>query len=288
MSIKSLISLLLCLLAAKLTAQQDFRSEIKFLDHLGGLGQYQEAIRYSDQIFTRYQKQQQRDTLHFLKGRFSYEQKDIPTSINSFEQVSSASKDIWEISQFFVAFQQAYSGQYENAISTLSAISFADPVYQELQDFQLSAVHLLRRDFSAFNELSDRFSYEYYQLADYERDMIGISEELRAHNQKSPFVAGLLSALVPGAGRYYQGKIGQGTLALVGNGIFALQAYEGWRKDGSKSARFIIFGGLFSVFYVANIWGSVVSVRVNEVRFNENVDEAIFINMHLPVRLLFR
>lgn len=266
---------------------QNFNRDIEFLNHLGSIKAYEEAIHYADRILPTYQSTIRRDSVHFLKGKYYYEQKRIPKAISSFASVSSNSLALSESSEFYLAFLQAYQRDFEASLKQLASLAPERTLRLELKQFELASTHLLLRDLHKFDSLSATFSYDYYQLEDYERDMIGLSKALRKHKQKSPFVAGLLSAIVPGAGRYYQGKIGQGTIGLVSTGVFAMQALEAYHKDGVKSPRFVIFGGLLSAFYIANIWGSAVSVRVNEMRYNEDVDEAILVNMHLPIRLLF-
>ena len=85
----------------------------------------------------------------------------------------------------------------------------------------------------------------------------------------------------------YAGKVGQGIAGLLSTSLFGLQAYEAYRKDGLNSARFIIFGGLFSAFYVANIWGSVFTVKLRRDEFNNAVNKAILVDLHIPLRTIF-
>lgn len=288
MSIKNSISFLFLLVCFSGLAQTSFQREVNFLEHLESINAYHEATLYIDQIYPNYPLRGERDSLSFFQGKYAYEQKMIPASISHFRQVSSQSTDIWEISQFFVAFQLAYLHETDSSITLLEKLHFEDSVREELKMFELASDYLLKRDFEKFDASTEAFSYQYYHFSDYEKDMISLANDIRNRKRKSPFLAGLMSAIVPGAGKYYQGQIGQGTMALVGTGIFALQAWEGYRKDGPESARFIIFGSVFSVFYIANIWGSAVSVRINKARFNDSANEVIYVNMHLPIRLLFR
>jgi TM2 domain-containing membrane protein YozV len=96
-----------------------------------------------------------------------------------------------------------------------------------------------------------------------------------------------MSAIIPGSGKIYAGQLGQGIAAFLQNAIFGLQAYEGLQKDGIKSPRFIIYGGLFTLFYIGNVWGSALSVQIKRREFNEKVDEQIIFDMHIPLRTIF-
>ncbi|MXV76466.1 tetratricopeptide repeat protein [Candidatus Poribacteria bacterium] len=79
---------------------------------------------------------------------------------------------------------------------------------------------------------------------------------------RSPFLAGTLSAIVPGAGRLYTGRFGDVLNTLFTVGLTGWQAYDGFRRDGLSSAKGWTLGTLCGIFYVGNIYGSVISARV--------------------------
>jgi hypothetical protein len=92
---------------------------------------------------------------------------------------------------------------------------------------------------------------------------------------------------VPGLGKIYSGKKKQGIAAFLPVMSLALLTYEAYRMDGVKSARFIGFGALFGVFYIGNIWGSTLSVKIKQNEFNREYDNKILFDMHIPLRNLF-
>lgn len=288
MIIKRLSSFLLFVLVSFFSNGQKFHDEIRFLEHLEGLGAYNEALYYLDNLDRSRYNEQQVDSLFFIKGRYYYELKEVEKSISAFAQVGPSIKSLNEVSRIYVGFQLSYARRFTEARMQFHDFGTSDSLRASLVNFELAAISLLERDLDGYSYYATRYKDEFYVLSDYQKDMDGIYSELLDRNRKSPVVAGVLSAIVPGSGKLYNGQIGPGIMGLVSTGIFGLQAYEGYRKDGLKSARFIIFGSLFSTFYIANIWGSAVSVRVAEQRYNHTVDEAIFINMHLPIRLLYR
>ena len=79
---------------------------------------------------------------------------------------------------------------------------------------------------------------------------------------RSPFLAGTLSTIVPGAGRLYTGRLGDALNTLFTVGITGWQTYDGFRRDGISSVKGWTFGTLCGIFYVGNIYGSVISARV--------------------------
>ena len=80
--------------------------------------------------------------------------------------------------------------------------------------------------------------------------------------RRSPFLAGMFSGVVPGAGRLYTGRIGDALASLLTVGVTGWQAYDGFRRDGISSVKGWTFGTIGGVFYVGNIYGSVVAARV--------------------------
>ncbi len=80
-------------------------------------------------------------------------------------------------------------------------------------------------------------------------------------SKKCGMVAGLFSAVIPGSGKWYIQKKGQGFNMLLANLFLGAQAYESYRRAGLSSARFVVFGSVFSLFYLSNIAGSVWGVK---------------------------
>jgi len=103
---------------------------------------------------------------------------------------------------------------------------------------------------------------------------------------KSPALAGILSAIIPGSGKMYVGEWGDGVTALVVTSLFAFLAYDNFRAD--HTTRAWIFTGLGAFFYAGNIYGSIASAQIFnakiEFEFNEGLN--LFLkqnNYFLPV-----
>lgn len=83
---------------------------------------------------------------------------------------------------------------------------------------------------------------------------------------KSPALAGLLSAVIPGSGKMYVGEWGDGITALVVTSLFAFLAYDNFCAE--HTTRAWIFTGLGAFFYAGNIYGSIASAQI----FNAGID----------------
>lgn len=98
---------------------------------------------------------------------------------------------------------------------------------------------------------------------------------------RSPFLAGALSTILPGAGRLYTGfRIGDALTSLITVGFAGWQAYDGFRSDGLVSVKGWTFGTLCGIFYVGNVYGSVISARV----YNRHVEDEFLatVSIELP------
>ena len=98
--------------------------------------------------------------------------------------------------------------------------------------------------------------------------------------KRSPFFAGVLSTVIPGAGRLYTGRIGDALTSLITVGVAGWQTYDGFNRDGLSSVKGWTFGTIGTIFYVGNIYGSVISARV----YNRQIEDEFLttLSVELP------
>jgi len=89
-----------------------------------------------------------------------------------------------------------------------------------------------------------------------------LAEEGKNLPHKSKFLAGLMSAIIPGTGKIYARRTADGLFSLLTIGVTSWQAYDGFRKDRTHSVKGWIYGALSAFFYLGNIYGSVVAVNI--------------------------
>ena len=90
--------------------------------------------------------------------------------------------------------------------------------------------------------------------------------------QKSPAVAGVLSAVLPGAGQAYCGEYGRAAISFLLNGLFIWGMVESFRRDH------YVVGGILTVFelgwYSANLLNAVNSAeKYNRKKTQEYIDD---------------
>jgi TM2 domain-containing membrane protein YozV len=98
---------------------------------------------------------------------------------------------------------------------------------------------------------------------------------------KQPILSGVLSTIVPGSGKIYCSKTGDGLYSFILICSTGWQSISGFEKDGKKSVRGWLFGSLCSIFYLGNVYGSVISAQVYNSELENNLMKKIQIEIEL-------
>lgn len=102
-------------------------------------------------------------------------------------------------------------------------------------------------------------------------------------DRKNYIAAGLLSIVVPGAGKFYTGRYVDGMYSLLSVGLTGWQAYDGFSKDGTRSVKGWIYGVLCGGLYIGNIYGSLVSVNIYNTNLENELLKTIDISLNVPL-----
>jgi TM2 domain-containing membrane protein YozV len=229
------------------------------------------------------------DTVNYLKGMSYYLLKKVDTSAFYFGSVSQKS-NFYTASKFFESLNLSYSKKYNNALACFANFS-ADTVLKchQLINISLAGNYLLLRDYQRFDSTSSYFLFDNYNYSNEQHRLIDLKNKLITLKRKSPFLAGALSAVVPGLGKFYVGKKGAGLAALATNTALAAIVFESYyRTKNFKSPQFITFGTLFTFFYVGNIFGSVYSVKQQIKSINGKITNEILASIHIPILRFYK
>jgi thioredoxin-related protein len=159
--------------------------------------------------------------------------------------------------------------------SAFSYLSINKSLNSELkQNYQLAALLLQKKWDDSFNfalkypVTNERVNAQLHLLA----------FEAKRVKYKKTAVAAVMSAIVPGSGKFYTKNWKDGIIAMTFVGVNAWQAYRGFKKYGKKSAYGWIFAGLSAGFYFGNIYGSAKSAKkYNKKQENELYQKALHI-----------
>lgn len=283
------ITLIILCLFVEIVAysQSQQEKDLKFAQYLVNTRQSEDAIHFIKSLPRQSLSEDHQDTLHFLLGKSYYQLQDLTNSAFHFSKLNDPQHPLYVESRFFESFNYLHLEKTEEAISILNQLSPEPGVLNGLRNFEVAGAYLLKREYALFDTLARSFDQQYYQFSAQEKSLLEVRKDLAQHKRKSPLMAGIFSSIIPGSGKIYAGKTGQGIAGLLTTGILGLQALEGYRKDGADSARFLIFGSVFSIFYIGNIWGSVFTVKLTNDEFNEAVDHQILFDLHIPLRTVF-
>ncbi len=107
--------------------------------------------------------------------------------------------------------------------------------------------------------------------------------ELPDYKEISPWLAGAMSAVIPGSGKIYAGDLRSGVSTFLIVGALGAMAAESWAKLGVKDWRTITLSSLFGLFYTANIYGSALSVSVTKQTYEDAQKATLLFDLRIPL-----
>jgi TM2 domain-containing membrane protein YozV len=225
----------------------------KFADHLFCEGDYLRAIEQYDLI----NQKLDNDTIKF-KVMLGY------SELGFFLESNEIFREINDKSNFY---PDAYLLSFKNQLISEPGLINAQSIYSfnslQLKSFsKLTNISMLYED--KFNISRENF------ISPFDAEELNSVSTFYDYKveppYKSPALAGLLSAVIPGSGKMYVDEWGDGITALVVTSLFAFLAYDNFRAD--HTTRAWIFTGLGVFFYAGNIYGSIASAQI----FNARID----------------
>ncbi|MFC1733822.1 tol-pal system YbgF family protein [candidate division KSB1 bacterium] len=212
------------------------------------------------------------DSVNFLIGRSYFKLPEFDSAYAYFSLVKPM-HPYYKSSKFCLSWMDVRDGHYQKAYSTLIEIETNDIRKEETKWFGLTTASLLNRDFEKYAAFSSKIKFNI--LAQEFEKLEKNADDITHYKNRSPFLAGLYSSIIPGAGKVYVGKTMEGISSFLIVGALGIYTYESYRIGGIKNFKTIIFGSVFSVFYVGNIWGSVLSLKRKNDEFKYEMEQNI-------------
>jgi TM2 domain-containing membrane protein YozV len=225
------------------------KKDVSFASYLVGSEQFEDAIYFINSIGGNKNLAVYSDTLNYLKGWAFYNLKQLDSAAIFLLKVNNSSFT-GEKSHFFAAYNHIYLGERARAEEILQSMPLSDSLLIELRNLELGGVALLNRNFEEYKVVSTKFSHSRYSLTEAENSLDKLHTRFLSYRPKSIFLAGLMSSIIPGSGKMYSGKIGEGVSALLSNAILAGITVENYRKAGPKNFKTIFFGSLFFMLVI--------------------------------------
>jgi len=220
-------------------------------DYKRAIGQLKNALYFHD--FAGFNKA---DSINYLIGISYSKVADYGLSSRYLALISKQDSILYGKAVFQSGKNYFLINNFDSAI--LYCESFSDKLSSKKYSQNLTL--LLASSYLMLNktELASRVLYN----ADLSSSrLLKYSTEIENFKPKNPFLAGALSAIVPGSGKFYTKNIGHGLMALFLNGLLAYRTVIEYNRGGVSSTGFIIFGTIFLITYTANIIGSIFSAK---------------------------
>lgn len=266
-----------------------FSKELSFVSYLITNEQFSDASFLLNRLESQSKSasQEQHDSITYMRGWIYYFNREFTDAIGLLSQVSN-DYNIGIQARFYESICNVYLEEYDKARIQLDTIQLdSGSQLWELRMLQYASISLLTRDYEEFDSLSAFLSNRYFEFATEEKSMVTYHEELSTYKRKSPWIAGFLSALFPGIGKFYAGYRGTPFGTMYMTLPLAAVAIEAIIIAGLLSPQFLILGGLFGIFYIGNIWGSALSVYSIKKEIYDEIDRNILFDMHIPLRRVF-
>ena len=223
------------------------------------------------------------DTLDYLRAKILFTERKFGQASELFSKVPAASVFGPESFHYDIV-ALSNLGEYGRASELLSS----GGSYPELTSLQGAGLALLREDKDDWPRYSSGFTYSDHALAESERILSEIGASRFDSRGKHAGLAALASAVIPGAGKVYAGRLGEGVAAFLTVGSLGAITAENWKKHGLRDWRTIVAGSLCATFYLGNIYGSYMSVSIEKDERENAENMVILYHLHLPLRSVFR
>ena len=263
---------------------QGFDEEIGFALHLIDLGNPKESSLHLKNLRSNLSiSAAQGDTLDYLLGISLKEEN--PALALSYFGLATRTRAMAKLSATHASLLYADMRDYYQASKILTLVAGRETELDCLLQFEKSAVSLLVNGTEYKPPDPSQLCPDNLNLSQQYEVLNTNHQYLLKAKKKSPFVAGLLSAIVPGLGRAYAGKAKQGLGSFLPVVVLGALTYEGYANGGVTDARFIVFGSLFTIFELGNIWGSAMSVKLIQQEVNDQVHHQVTAAMAIPLEL---
>lgn len=224
------------------------------------------------------------DTLDFLKGWTLFTLKKLDEATQQFDKLRPGSP-FYDRALFYNVVSNANLGRLDRSRELLDM--YSGP-YCEVERLERAGIALLQGSPDTYLQAAEGFSYSDFNLSGSEQALDRIYADRYLGRGKSPAVAALASTFVPGLGKIYAGRIGEGVSSFLVVGSLAGITAENWVRKGAGDWRTILFGTLGAAFYIGNIYGSYVSVSIQKNELSNAQDAAVLYHINIPLRSIFK
>ena len=228
----------------------------------------------------------QLDSMNYYTGLSYYNLQRLDEAVDRFKRIQKGTA-IYNPSMFFAGWTEMYLGYPEKAAELLEGIrpSISDES-ELLQMFNVGCALMNRNSHEAGLLLEKAEKQERRYLPQWER-MQSHNSRLNNFKPRSYAMAGVLSCIVPGSGKIYAGQKGAGVSSFLTLAAIGAILLENGIKTGWNSWNTITAAGVFGVFYLGNIYGSIVGIKIYREKFYDELNRAVLLDINIPLRNIY-
>jgi TolA-binding protein/TM2 domain-containing membrane protein YozV len=234
--------------------------QLKLAEAFMAEGEYYRAVTEYKRFLFLFPDAEKADYARFRVGLAHYRGGEYETAAQTFATVRETHGTIGYAadSGYFEGLSLWKLGRFDRAGTAFDGVVATDPAseYAPLALLGKSLVSFDAKNIPGCRSELVRFlsSYPEDSRADNVRETIALLDKNQPLPRKSPVLAGVMSAVVPGSGYLYAGRTGDGITALIVNGLFIAGTVVAIHQENYAVAA--IVGGIGLPFYVGNIYGS--------------------------------
>ena len=275
-------------LAQPLPKEVSHYNDFNFIIHLTKNSLFKEAENERDVLFADPDLHPlYKDSVNYLIGMEYYNAKKFKEAKESLLRVSD-SVFFYYKARYLAGLIDVEIDLIDSALSNYANISESNNTdLNELKEIEIAGLYFLKKNYEKFDSLILNYNFKNSLLNEELDNLKKYALVDRNIKRKSMFVAGCLSAVVPGLGKVYAGNNGQALATFLTCGLFGAIATENIIKQGIKNPQSIFFTGMFGLFYIGNIWGSALSVQLVKTEKQFENKHNILVGLKLPISKFF-
>lgn len=262
-----------CLLAALLACQVPLSAQEDLMD-------FDHTLRFARYLHSSNQfafAAQEYERLHYHYPAHSTVLYELVRNYRYGENCEQLDRSYDLFSRYGQLGQPLYTKEYLNFCLTCRALR---PEFQPLAgglDESSEAFYMLSYYWKT-GRYDSAFSYnrQHQLLLEKEYEpLYALTVRFEEQSYKSPALALMMSAVLPGSGRAYSGRWRDAVISFVMIGTTAFTSYRAFSKKGIRSFNGWFLGGISFSFYISNLYGSFRAAQsYNLQTVNRYQDEA--------------
>jgi tetratricopeptide (TPR) repeat protein len=198
-----------------------------------------------------------------IMGKSYYKGGDIEKALNIFAECYERFTNLNEggTALFYSGLIRFEAGSYQFAAKNFLEYKYVYPqgIFYEDAIINLSLIYTFAENYDEAERQLEEYNkiFPEWRLTKKGSELSSILSEAKKRTRKSLYIAGISSALIPGAGYFYTENYKLGIVSFLTNAALIFGIYDGYKRD--SKLQMIFFSVIEFSFYNASIVGSIKS-----------------------------